>query len=83
MCVCVCRLYIAWVHLWMCAKARVCVSVRVEERRGSPLQSVDLVEWVGEGQGDLEPGGNRLGQPLSPHPLLCLISDSVWGRGVY
>lgn len=60
----------------------MCVSVRVEERRGSPLQSVNLVEWVGEGQGDIELGGERLGQPLSPRPLLCLISDSIWGVGV-
>lgn len=58
------------------------MSVCVEERRGSPLQSVNLVEWVGEAQGDVGPGGNRLGQPLSPHPLLCLISDSIWGGGL-
>lgn len=34
-CVRVCGLYIAWVHLWMCAKAHA----DVYERRGNPPQS--------------------------------------------
>lgn len=35
---------------------------------------------VGEGQGDTDPGGEGWdGWPLSPHPLLCLISDSMGG----
>lgn len=58
----------------------MCVCARVCKRRGSPPQS-ESGEWVAKGQGDVDPGGNRLGQPLSPHSLLCLISDSIVGGG--
>lgn len=62
----------------VCKGTCICVCVR---EKGEPMSVHESGKRVGEGQGDIDPGGNRLGWPLSSH-LLCLISDSIWGWGV-
>ena len=42
-CVYACGLYIAWVHLWMCAKARVFVCVREGKRVVRAMETLTLV----------------------------------------
>lgn len=48
------------------------------KEKGEPTSVCKSGERVGEGQGDIGPGGSGLGRPLSPY-LLCLISDSILG----
>lgn len=42
-CVYACGLYIAWVHLWMCAKARLFVRVREGKRVVRAMETLTLV----------------------------------------
>ena len=55
-----------------------CAFVRVRGK-GAPTSVCEAGKRVGEGLGDIDPGGDRLGWPLSPYLLLCLISNSIWG----
>lgn len=57
-----------------------CVWMCVCKRRGSPPQSVNLMNGLVRARETLILVGTGWGSPLSPHSLLCLISDSVfWG----